>query len=442
MTRQRGFTLIELMVAILVSAIVMLGIFAFSNIQSANATAHERNVRIQQSLEGAMWTIGQDVRQAGLGFSRLCTELRVWDPDTGRLINPGGTIPGTVTDTVTGQAYWVLRDGLQAHWSSNGATTIDGGAGSSAAAGSAADSFDVLLGEPNYSNAVGVFHIAESIDGGDATLSVETSTLLDSTDTGHLAQVQQLFPPGTFVVVARRPGIAVNPVQPSSQGQCVLLQVTGDVSAGPDPQRWEIPIGNTSGFNAGLADLVADDGIVPPCATDTPACADDWDANTLAAAMVVPLGRLRWSRYELDYFVPALPYLVRYDLIAWQDGDPTTSNAVAYPHCGSGDCNAPQLHLPGSDRPPQAVAIAPMIEDMQVAVGCDGWSNAGALAMNVRSPDLGFDEQGPAGGALPNLPNVMVDENSNASGLRGSDEWLGNALQEQFAPDCVAFGTG
>ncbi|MBC8071379.1 MAG: hypothetical protein IAG13_23840, partial [Deltaproteobacteria bacterium] len=175
---------------------------------------------------------------------------------------------------------------------------------------------------------------------------------------------------------------------------------------------------------------------------DTPACADDWDANTLAAAMVVPLGRLRWSRYELDYFVPALPYLVRYDLIAWQEGELAGLGAFDYPHCGAGDCNAPQLHLPGSDRPPQAVAIAPMIEDMQVAVGCDGWSDAGALAMNVRSPDLGFAEQGPAGGALPGLPNVMVDENSNASGLRGSDEWLGNALQEQFAPDCVAFGTG
>lgn len=437
-----GFTLIELMVAIVVSAIVVLGVFAFANIQRANVTSFERNVRIQQALEGAMWTIGQDVRQAGLGFTRICTELRIYDPTSGQLINPGGVgDPGlSAFDAVTQERYWVLRDGLQAHWNSAGAASIEGGAASSAAVQSGADSFDVVLGEPNYTNAIGVFNLADPIDGGDTTLVLETSVLLDSTNAAHLLQVQQMFPPGSFVVVARRSGVAVNPVQPSAQGQCVLLQVTGDVLAGADPQRWEVPIGNASGFNQNLAMLVADDGVTPPCATETPACNDDWDANTLASAMVVPVGRLRWSRYELDYFVPTLPYLVRYDLIGWREGDPEVA-AATYPHC-DGTCRAPQLHLPGTDPGPTAVAIAPMIEDMQVAVGCDGWSPLNAAAVGARSPDVGFEELGPAEGALAGVANVIVDENSPDSGARGIDEWLGNALVEQSAPDCVAFGTG
>lgn len=444
MRRQRGFTLIEMMVAIVVSAIVVLGVFAFANIQRANATAFERNVRIQQALEGAMWTIGQDVRQAGLGFTRICSELRVWDATNGRLVNPGvGDPNNAAVDAITGERYWVLRDGIQAHWRSEGAGAIDGGAASSAAAGSGADSFDVILGEPNYSNAIGVFNVVTPIAGGDTTVVVETSTMLASNNVGHLAQVQQMFPPGTFVVVARRPGLLVNPVQPTAQSQCVLLQVTGDVFAGSDgnPQHWEIPIGSASGFNADLAQLFADDAVVPACTGETPACVDDWDASTFSAAMVVPVGRLRWSRYELDYFIPTLPYLVRYDLIGWQEGDLEGLGGVDYPHCSTGQCVAPQLHLPGANPGPSAVAIAPMVEDMQVAVGCDGWSSANAAAANVRAPDLAFEELGPAEGALAGVANVTVDENRTESGQRNADEWLGNAQSEASAPDCVAYGT-
>ncbi|MBP7291108.1 MAG: prepilin-type N-terminal cleavage/methylation domain-containing protein, partial [Nannocystaceae bacterium] len=139
--RQRGFTLVELMVALVVSGIVMLGIFAFSSVQRTNASAHERNVMMQQALEGAMWSIGQDVRQAGLGFTRTCTELRVWDAATSQLVNPGAGLPAdAVVDPVTGERYWVLRDGLQGHWR-------PGGAGDAAGA---ADSFDVIAGEAHH----------------------------------------------------------------------------------------------------------------------------------------------------------------------------------------------------------------------------------------------------------------------------------------------------
>ena len=86
--RSRGFTLIEMMMAILVGTIVLLGMFAFSSIQQGTATLHHRSVRINQALEGAMWTMGRDIRAAGLGFTRSCTELRIWSAQANRLINP------------------------------------------------------------------------------------------------------------------------------------------------------------------------------------------------------------------------------------------------------------------------------------------------------------------------------------------------------------------
>jgi hypothetical protein len=101
----------------------------------------------------------------------------------------------------------------------------------------------------------------------------------------------------------------------------------------------------------------------------------------------------------------------------------------------------PQLHLPGSLSPPTAVAIGPIIEDMQVAVGCDGWLAASAIdPMPV--PDVGFEEPGPAEPPNAGIANFQVDENTNDSAARNIDEWLGNAVGEQSAPDCVYYGTG
>lgn len=433
---EAGFTLIELMVALLVSGIVVLGIFAFSNIQRSNANAHERNVMVQQALEGAMWALGEDLRQAGLGFTRTCTELRVWDAESGQLINPGVEDPAlAVVDPQTNERYWVLRDGVQARWRSEGAATLD----------AAADSIDVILGEANYLGNTGVF-TTTNIDGAATSLTVSTSALLDNNNPAHLAQVQQLFPPGSFVIVAPRPSVNGISFSPTQQGQCLLLQVTSDVEAGPTAQDWSIPIDATSGFNANLPALLGGHGADPAClGENTPvACNDDWTATTLDSAMVVPVGRLRWSRYSIDYTIPTLPYLVRADIIGHQPGiDPANlGTGVSYPHCEAGACPAAGLHLPGSQSPPAAVAIGPMIEDLQVAVGCDGWSIASSDALQQRHPDPGFEEIGPAEGPLAGQPNNLVDENRNLSAERLRDEWLGNASAEQSAPDCVAYGTG
>ncbi len=445
---QAGFTLIELMVAMIVSGIVILGVYAFSTIQQSTANLHERNVRVQQALEGAMWSIAQDVRGAGLGFARSCTELRVFDVATGTLINPGGTAgPATARlDPLTGDPYWVLRDGLQAHWNSSVATTLNGSQLSSATLDSAADSFDVIVAEPTYLNSMGVFIVETALVGTDTAVTVRTSNLLDNTVPTDLAAMQQLFPPGSFIAVGRTPTPAANPFLPETQGQCMLLQITGDVAAdGTDGQLWTLPINpGLSDFNAGLAVLLAENDDNPTC-TAGGAC-DDWDPdggldNVGGSSGVMPLGRLRWSRYEIDYTIDELPYLVRYDIIGHQPAlDPTSLGAVDYPHCTAGNCPAAGLHLPGGNSPPTAVAIGPMIEDMQVAVGCDGYTVAGAAAPQIAipPPDPGFEEVGPS--AAPLGANLSVDENASGA-QRERDEWLGNAIDEVWAPDCVYYGT-
>lgn len=435
----RGFTLIELMVAMVVSSIVVLGIFAFSSIQQTTTGIHERNVRVQQALEGAMFSMGQDVRAAGMGWSRLCTEIRVWDADNNRLINPGGeaNAASAVTDNVTGEAYWVLRDGIQAFWDSSGAGSFDGGGGvaaSSARPDSAADALDVIVAEANYTGSIGVFTLSGPIDTALPAITVQTGPALNSGDPNQLAEVQQLFPAGSFVLLVNPPALSF---RAEGQSQCVLLQLTGDVAAGGSATEFSVPVANTSGFN-NLPGLFNDNNGNPDN--------DDWDPDSFntSQASIIPLGRLRWSRYELDYSVSTIPYLVRYDIIGFQDGvDPGNLGGVDYPHCTAGTCPQPGLHLPGSDSPPQAVAIGPMIEDMQVAVGCDGYTPAGvdSASATINYPALGFEEPGPAEGPFAGRPNVAVDENSVESGQRDSDEWLGNAVDEAFAPDCVFYGT-
>jgi prepilin-type N-terminal cleavage/methylation domain-containing protein len=439
---QRGFTLIELMVAMVVSAIVVLGIFAFSSIQQSTVNVHERNVRVQQALEGAMWSVGQDVRAAGMGWARLCTELRVYSVDRPGLINPGGdSVPNnTFFDPVTQARYWVLRDGIQAHWSGSDSGVLGAGGGplSSAEPTSAADALDVIVADANYAGSAGVYTMLEEVEAADTYITVVTGTLLDNTNPDHLAAVQQMFPPGSFVIMANVP--SAYGFRAENQMQCPLLQVTGDVEADPgSPQQWRIPIANTSGFNFDLdALLIAD--------AEDEGVDDDWNPATVNAAgtSIIPLGRLRWSRYEIDYAVPNLPYLVRYDLIGFIDGVDPTGGIEAYPSCPAGACPMPQLHLPGGANDPRAVAIGPMIEDMQVTVGCDGYTAAGVAIIDppitVNDPDLTFEEIGPAPPAPPG-PNTTVDENTNESTLRHSDEWVGNAQNEQWAPDCVYYGT-
>jgi prepilin-type N-terminal cleavage/methylation domain-containing protein len=440
---QRGFTLIELMVAMIVSSIVVLGIFAFSTIQQHTNSIHDRHVRVQRALEGAMWSVSQDLQLAGIGWARMCTEIRVWDAGTSRLINPGAVTDPTLAavDMVSGEPYWVLRDGIQAFWNSTAATSLQGDDARSTSPSSAADAFDVIVAEANYVESIGVFSAGPGdLDPALGLITARTSPVLG---TANLAEVQQMFPPGSFVLLIRanQGGLGVHPTR---QGQCALLQVTSDVQS-PADGEWTIPVGLASGFNANLTELALTgppDDVVPPCdAGGVPVACDDWTGPEggvpRAFDFVMPMGRLRWSRYEIDYAIPGLPYLVRYDIIGHQDTiDPDLPVGVVYPHCDT-TCPAPQLHLFDGNAPPTAIAVGPMIEDMQVSAGCDGYTENGAITalFPMPPPDVGFEET-----VMYALPDAVIDE--QMFGNRTQDEWVGNAANEVWAPDCVYWGTG
>lgn len=477
--RARGFTLLELMMAIVVGVIVLLGMFAFSSIQQGTANLHHRAVRISQALEGSMWTMGRDLRAAGFGFTRSCTELRIWSKDANRLLNPGAadddgalgsTSTGAYVDPTTTEPYWVLRDGLQAHWrsSTNNLSTVNtsdisGGEATSAAPESAADSFDVIMGERNFVAGSGIFKTTAvpTSSGPNAVVSMQSNpAILDSTNTTHLSWVIQMMPPGSFFVLSRdnlKPASTYQTFEPQAQGQCALLQVTGPVTSGGSAADWQVPVSNVSEFNANLEVLVGPTS--PPTYTGTdPVDGVDWLPGSEDAAsgtrVVVPLGRLRWSRYEIDYTVPSRPFLVRTDLIGYTAAtDPTsTGNTVTgVPGCTAGtNCPLAQLHIPDLGTAGQVanlprIAVGPMIEDMQVAVGCDGWSatSAPVAASLVAAPDSGYEEMGAINSdtatSTPFALNSRVDELPNNL---GRDEWLGNAVNETWGPDCVYYGTG
>jgi prepilin-type N-terminal cleavage/methylation domain-containing protein len=454
---QKGFTLIELMVALLVSAIVLMGVFSFATIQKDTANMQRRHVLVQQALEGSMHSIGTDLRMAGLGFGRQCSEIRVYSEADAKLINPGAVVDDNLGDVyidgVTTEPYWVLRDGVQAHWRSGaavGANTMPGLQATSASPTSAADSFDVFRGELNLAPGSGLFevHTLPISSGGAASIKFISSNLLDSGDNLQLQAVRQLFAPGSFVLV-----VPVNDPQSyvsEKQSQCALVQVTGDVIAGGGGTDWELPIGDSSMFNVNLEVLLGINGLAVPDdanATEvgnkngTPYGAD-WDPANSERLELVPLGRARWSRYEIDYTIEDRPMLVRSDIIGWRDGDPTVATIGDYPSCTGGACRMPRLYLPSNGINPPRVAIGPMIEDMQVAVGCDGWSGMSQPVLDnlVPLPDLGFEELGPVSGPLAGQPNRKVDDRGEDDD-HGNDEWLGNAVTELWAPDCVSWGT-
>jgi type IV pilus assembly protein PilW len=64
---RKGFTLIELMVAMAIASIVMAGIYAAYNAQMRTHVTQQAIVDIQQSLRGAMYFMQRSIRMAGYG---------------------------------------------------------------------------------------------------------------------------------------------------------------------------------------------------------------------------------------------------------------------------------------------------------------------------------------------------------------------------------------
>lgn len=473
-----GFTLIEIMVAMVAAGIVLTSVFSFAAVQKKLASEHQHELRVDQSLDGAMWAIGRDLQMAGLGITRTCSELRIWDQANNRLLNPGALqksseLASVPLDNLSEEPFWVLRDGLQAHWRSHGVNKLVTTSKFSSDANSAADSFDVMMGEGNYASASGIFRIDVSSwasgglrTGTDAVLILKSfngtskavsggapSAELKSDDEKHLQAAQHLFRPGSFVVVSAigEKDAAFRPVHLS---QCALLQVTGSLKKGASSNEWHLPISSDSSFNANLENLLglpdADEKYKPRTIAD--GGTGDWQSDKLQKLTLVPMGNFRWSRYEIDYSIQNRPYLVRTDIIGWRRGDKHfSSGGVDYPGCRSSKCPAPLLRLPGESNAnagaPPRQAIAVNIEDMQVAVGCDGYARESVDHMlktyvkmshprMIPYPDVGFEEKFDDDIG----PNLLVDESPDLKG-RKKDEWLGNAPGEEWAPDCVYYGS-
>lgn len=63
--RQKGFTLVELMMAILIFGLVMAAVFTSYRSQQRNQTAQEAVADMQQNIRAAMLIMTQDIREAG-----------------------------------------------------------------------------------------------------------------------------------------------------------------------------------------------------------------------------------------------------------------------------------------------------------------------------------------------------------------------------------------
>ncbi|WP_181198319.1 hypothetical protein, partial [Enhygromyxa salina] len=258
---------------------------------------------------------------------------------------------------ITTEPYWVLRDGVQAHWRSGadvGANDMAGLEATSASPSSAADSFDVFRGEINMAPGSGLFEV-QALPGGTgagAIITFESNNLLDNADNLQKQSVRQLFAPGSFVLVV--PVADSQGYVTENQSQCALVQVTGEVEAGGGNTGWELPVGDSSDFNKNLEVLLGIGGLAVPDDASPGAVGNkngtpfgaDWDPPNFGRLELIPLGRARWSRYEIDYTVADRPMLVRSDIIGWREGDPTAGITDDYPGCTGGACRMPRLYLP------------------------------------------------------------------------------------------------
>lgn len=65
MTRERGFTLVELLVAVFVAAIIMAGVYSAYSSQQKSYMAQEQMAEMQQNLRSAMHFMAKEIRMAG-----------------------------------------------------------------------------------------------------------------------------------------------------------------------------------------------------------------------------------------------------------------------------------------------------------------------------------------------------------------------------------------
>ena len=64
MRQDKGFTIVELLVAVFVAGIVMAGVYSAYYSQQKTYTAHEQLAEMQQNLRSAMFYMAREIRMA------------------------------------------------------------------------------------------------------------------------------------------------------------------------------------------------------------------------------------------------------------------------------------------------------------------------------------------------------------------------------------------
>ena len=84
-TDQRGFTLVEVMIAMAMAAIIMAAVYTSARTQQDSYLAQDQAVSVQQNLRAAMLLMAREIRRAG------------YDPNG----SAGATISSAAADTIT-----------------------------------------------------------------------------------------------------------------------------------------------------------------------------------------------------------------------------------------------------------------------------------------------------------------------------------------------------
>ena len=143
MAGQRGFTMVELMVAMLIGVIVLAAIYATHNLQQATYRNQTMVTNTQQNLRGAMYMMQRDLLMAG------------YDP--------------------TSSGRFGIEDITKLNNNSAIEITADNGPGASADNGTvdAGETIAYQIFDSPQTSTVGNFDLGRSVDGGDPVLIAE-----------------------------------------------------------------------------------------------------------------------------------------------------------------------------------------------------------------------------------------------------------------------------
>jgi len=101
--RNRGVTLIELLIALVISGIVVAGIYRIFVAQAKTYTVQDQVAEVQQSTRSAMEIMVRDLRMAGYDDDNLSSPIQIANPIVTPLSNNSITVNCEYYDTTTAQ---------------------------------------------------------------------------------------------------------------------------------------------------------------------------------------------------------------------------------------------------------------------------------------------------------------------------------------------------